>query len=393
MKSRGTIARLGDLIQPAAVQRAGEKNYPVLSMTMRDGLVDQADKFKKRIASADTSAYKVVRRHQLVVGFPIDEGVLAFQDLYDAAIVSPAYAIWDIKTNATIDRTYLQLFLRSDGALKFYRSRLRNTTARRRSLPDDIFLALEVPVPPLAEQERIVKLLDEADALRKLRTQADQRTATLIPALFHEMFGDQEECLERWPTTAFVTILAEPLRNGVSPSKSGSHAADVLTLSAITGDEFDLAARKTALFARPPSPDCLVAEGQFLICRGNGNRNLVGSGKVVPATCVTTVFPDTIIVATPSKAAVSALYLETLWSSHLIRSQIESKARTTNGTFKINQAALESVVLPIPPLSLQQAFAARVAEIRELEARQAASRQRLDALFQSMLHRAFNGGS
>ena len=28
---------------------------------------------------------------------------------------------------------------------------------------------LQIPVPPLAEQERIVKLLDEADELRKLR--------------------------------------------------------------------------------------------------------------------------------------------------------------------------------------------------------------------------------
>jgi type I restriction enzyme S subunit len=50
-------------------------------MTMHEGLVDQASKFKKRVASADTAAYKLVRRNQLVVGFPIDEGVLSFQDL------------------------------------------------------------------------------------------------------------------------------------------------------------------------------------------------------------------------------------------------------------------------------------------------------------------------
>ena len=50
--------------------------------------------------------------------------------------------------------------------------------------------SIDIPVPPLAEQERIVKLLDEADELRKLRAQADRRTADLIPALFHEMFGD-----------------------------------------------------------------------------------------------------------------------------------------------------------------------------------------------------------
>src|SRR6185437_11792820 len=38
-----------------------------------------------------------------------------------------------------------------------------------------------------------VKLLDEADELRKLRALANRRTADLIPALFHEMFGDSVE--------------------------------------------------------------------------------------------------------------------------------------------------------------------------------------------------------
>ena len=39
---------------------------------------------------------------------------------------------------------------------------------------------------------------------------------------------------------------------------------------------------------------------------------------------------------------------------------------------------------------LQNEFAQRVSEFRELEAAQAASRQRVEHLFQSMLHRAFN---
>lgn len=60
--------------------------------------------------------------------------------------------------------------------------------------------SLLVPLPPLAEQERIVALLDEADALRKLRAQADQRTADLIPALFHDMFGDPATNPMGWPT-------------------------------------------------------------------------------------------------------------------------------------------------------------------------------------------------
>ena len=47
--------------------------------------------------------------------------------------------------------------------------------------------------------------------------------------------------------------------------------------------------------------------------------------------------------------------------------------------------------MPVPVLPLQQEFAQRVTEIREMQARQADSRGRLDALFDSMLHQAFNG--
>jgi type I restriction enzyme S subunit len=62
------------------------------------------------------------------------------------------------------------------------------------------FERTEIPVPPLAEQERIVKLLDEADELRKLRAQADDRTAVLIAALFDEMFGNPATNPKGWPS-------------------------------------------------------------------------------------------------------------------------------------------------------------------------------------------------
>jgi type I restriction enzyme S subunit len=57
-------------------------------------------------------------------------------------------------------------------------------SAGQQRVPTEFLKKTLIPVPPLAEQERIVRLLDEADALRKLRTQADRRTAALIPALF-----------------------------------------------------------------------------------------------------------------------------------------------------------------------------------------------------------------
>ena len=57
----------------------------------------------------------------------------------------------------------------------------------------------------------------------------------------------------------------------------------------------------------------------------------------------------------------------------------------------ISKPKVMTLEVPVPPLPLQKEFAQRAAKIRDLQATQAASRLRLEALFQSLLQRAFNG--
>ena len=275
--------------------------------------------------------------------------------------------------------------------IPFYDSISFGTNERRRKAQFSDFVRLEIPVPSLAVQERIVKLLDEAGELRKLSALADHRSADLIPALFHEMFGDPNHNPKRWPVVAFGELLREPLRNGLSPAKAGQYHGNVLTLSAVTGQQFNIDAWKTALFARLPHNESRASEELFLICRGNGNRELVGRAKFPWHVGDDFVFPDTMIAAVPNTEKLLPGFLEEAWNLPHTRGQIESGARTTNGTFKINQTVIERVCLLVPPLPVQKEFAKRVTEIRDLEAKQAASREHLDALFQSMLHRAFRG--
>ena len=66
-------------------------------------------------------------------------------------------------------------------------------------------------------------------------------------------------------------------------------------------------------------------------------------------------------------------------------------AKRTTNLASINMTQLRTLPVPLPPLSLQKEFADRVSEIRAVQAEQATSRRRLDSLFQSMLHRAFQG--
>lgn len=274
--------RLTDLITPARTRRAGDRTPPILSMTMRFGLVDQGEKFKKRIASRDTSQYKVVTRGQLVVGFPIDEGVLAFQRLYDEAIVSPAYDVWDLHEPGSVDNAYLERFLRSPRALTFYAAHLRGSTARRRSLPDDIFLSLRVPLPPLPKQRRIAAILDQAEALRAKRRQSLARLDALTQSIFIEMFGDPVTNPKGWPVVSLSQILDRPLRNGVSPSSRGKVRAQVLTLGAITGDRFAPEAMKNGTFLIDPCVEHYVSSSDLLICRGQ-RKHWPGGQSALPA--------------------------------------------------------------------------------------------------------------
>ena len=55
------MVKLGTVISQAKNIRCGEHNYPVLSMTMHDGLIFQDDKFKKVIASANHSEYSILQ--------------------------------------------------------------------------------------------------------------------------------------------------------------------------------------------------------------------------------------------------------------------------------------------------------------------------------------------
>lgn len=190
---------LGDTISSAKVERCGNENYPVLSMTMHNGIVLQNDRFKKSLASLDRRNYKVVKKGQLVVGFPIDEGVLYVQKIVSAGIMSPAYNIWNIK-NDIVDADYLELCLHSPQAMQFYKANLRGTTARRRSIPTGTLLSLKIPVPSLGNQRKIVALLANMETLITKRNLQLASLDELVKSRFIELFGDPKLNEKGWKT-------------------------------------------------------------------------------------------------------------------------------------------------------------------------------------------------
>ena len=210
---------LGNLIEKTENVRCGDHQYPVLSMTMHEGLVFQDNKFKKIIASKDKSDYKVVYRNQLVIGFPIDEGVLAAQRVTDIGIVSPAYTIWSINQGQIIPE-FLEYALRCEKSIHYYKAKLRGSTARRRSLPTPTLLEHTIPVPDKAEQERILNIIHNVKNVIAYRKEEIKALDNLIKARFVEMFGDPVINSLNWEIKRFDQI-CENLDSRRKPISSG----------------------------------------------------------------------------------------------------------------------------------------------------------------------------
>lgn len=284
---------------------------------------------------------------------------------------------------------FLAWYLRSVEA--YILDKCDTATHGTKRLPLERIDGLRVPLPSPSEQHRIATILDEADALRRKRQEALALLDQLLQSTFLEMFGDPVTNPRGWPLVA-LGKLTSGLRNGLSPATGGPIAGKVLTLAAITGKMFDPSQLKDAQFDRSPDPSQLVSKGLFLICRGNGNLDLVGRGRIASDMTTSTLYPDTIIACRPSNDAILDGYLEAVWQTRYVRAQIESAANTTNGTFKVNQRALESIQLPLPPRDRQATFVSFETGVGEIRSRLNSAIFGSEQLFASLLHRAFNGG-
>ena len=257
--------------------------------------------------------------------------------------------------NGAFDKRFLYFYLSSPTTYRRFKSMAVGGVVN--NLNSEMVRKVEVPIPPMNEQIEIVNILEKAQAIISARKQQLTELDNLIKARFVEMFESHPR------ETVKAGSLFQEIRNGVSPSTSGIYTLKVLTLSSITQGAFDESAWKNGIFDKMPAADKRVSKTDFYICRGNGNKALVGTAAYSKHDCPDLVFPDTIIAARVDTSKVCLPYLFYAWKQPEVRMQIETGARTTNGTFKVNQKILSDIEIVIPPLDAQLQFAAIVDQI------------------------------
>jgi type I restriction enzyme S subunit len=262
-------------------------------------------------------------------------------------------------------------------------------------IAQDFVRKVHIPLAPLAEQERLVKLLDEADELRKLRAQADHRAAALIPAIFHEMFGDPTHLEKmRWlfkPVGDFAHVsygLADKLDATTKPE----NGTRILTISNVRQNgSINMTVEKYSVVEPAERAKARLQKFDLLFNWRNGSEEHVGKtgiwegqleGEILHVSFLLKIRVD--------QNQVNPYFLWALLNRLRATGYFTRNARMQINR-KFNASELSALKLPLPPLPLQNEFVKRVNKIRALQADQSVSRGHLDKLFQSMLHRAFQG--
>ena len=236
-------------------------------------------------------------------------------------------------------------------------------------------------LPEICEQQRISLLLKQVDLMIEKQNNQVELVDKLVQSRFVELFVGKN-----YDIVKAGSIIKE-MRNGVSPSTSGGHFEKVLTLSAITQGKFDDKAWKEGFFTDCPSTEKRITEDDFYICRGNGNKSLVGMGVYALENRPDLVFPDTVIAAHIDTERMVLPYLWIMWQQPEVRKQLESGARTTNGTYKINQKVISKIKIICPPINEQEVFADFIKQVDKSKSVIQKSLDELEILKKSLMQK------
>jgi type I restriction enzyme S subunit len=281
-------------------------------------------------------------------------------------------------------------------------------TAGQARVTTDYMRGLSIPLPPLAEQRRIVEkveaLLAQVNAARARLAKVPAilkrfRQSILATACSGRLAGrtirDEDPCAD-WQESTLGQLLREPLRNGHSAraSMNGS-GVRTLTLSAVTYGDFSAENTKLTIADPAKVSDLWLMPDDILIERSN-TPDLVGTTRLYAGKRGFAIFPDLVIRARVRSNLILPRFVELCLCAPEGRTFFTDRAQGSSGTMpKIDQTIIESFPILLPPRPEQHEIVRRVDALFKLadaiEARVAAATARADKITQAILAKAFRG--
>ena len=313
--------------------------------------------------------------------------------------VSPEFPVFEVNAHLLLPR-FLDLYFRIPGVWESVSGGSAGTNVRRRRLHPKGLLRLQMPLPTLSEQQRVVDTVDgiagKIQVARNLRLQTDQETTSIIVAEEMAVWPDESLAASVRTLDDVTTFLARGRQTRQGPSnhyliktqhvQMGRYVNSTITLS-------PEAAAKVNDAALAQSGDILIA------CSAAGCLGrvaLYSDGTHMSST------DSHVAIARANPNLICPKYLYAYLRGAQGQVQLRSREK---GDWKrekvgfrlteLNVADLRKVPVPVPSPAEQQrivdyieAVRAKVDGLKTMQSKVAAE---LDALLPAVLDRAFRG--
>lgn len=293
-----------------------------------------------------------------------------------------------IVTSPILDKDYLFLFLRSP--YFFDQVVAGGKGMAQKNVSTKQISAIEIPLPPIAEQRRIVAKIEKQfakiDEAARLRAESETLAAELLPATLHEIFSSAES--KGWEMKMIDEVCEHP-QYGFTASASREPAGPkFLRITDIQNGHVD--------WSLVPYCKCDSVEKHQL---KSGDLVFARTGATVGKSYLISEVPDEAVFASylirlRAKQITLPEFLYYFFQSPNYWEQINTGKAGMQPN--VNGTKLAKIKIPLPALAEQKAIVKKLDTLAEkahtLASLQSSQSADLKSLKQSILHEAFSGG-
>ena len=381
------IVKLGSLISEYSVRNKADEDIPVYSVTNEQGFC--TGYFSKEVASQDRTTYKIVPRGCFAYNpSRINVGSVDVQECEDRVIVSPLYVVFSV--DEKLNRRYLLHYLKSDITLTYIKAYASGSV--RDNLKFSILKDFPINLPSAEEQEQIVATLDGIEHLIALRKEELASLDELVKSRFIELFGDLASPDCKWETKKLVEtcVAADDIKCGPFGTQLSK---DEYVDSGVAVWEIP---QINSLFATLPTHYLTEEKAKELdaysIKAGDiamSRKGNVGKCAVFPISFASGIIhSDVLRIRVDGSQVLPLFMMHQLHYSGSVQHQIElvSAGAIMAG---INVTKLKQISVHIPPMRLQQQFAAFVEQTDKSKLAVQKALEELEILKKSLMQQYF----
>lgn len=226
-------------------------------------------------------------------------------------------------------------------------------------------LSLEIPLPPIQKQRRIVGVLNRMARIECLRAQATEHLREFIPALFIKMFGDPTGNPMNWEQRQLGDV--GEIQGGLQVSKKRAvHPLEkpYLRVANVLRDRVVLSEVKRIRLTEREFARVRLRRGDLLVVEGHGNAAEIGRAAVWDGSVKDCVHQNHLIRVRPDRALVVPEFACAYLNSSSGRQHLLRSGKTTSGLNTITTSDVKACAILVPPLVLQHRYADIVRRVR-----------------------------